>query len=133
GRHRHSPFCAVAHSVPSPSSHRDPTHGPNVLLSHCVVPFLIAHNIPMAVRARSTPLRYPPAHTVPSRSSRSALTLCPASSGCSVSVPLAQLARPASVPIQSVPSRATSRLRIQLLGRCRLPGGDHGILRTPSK
>src|SRR5262249_25018876 len=115
------------------SSSNDATHAPNALRSHCARPLLIAHNMPAASRTSPTPPAYPPAQSVPSRSSSSTLTLFPDSSGYRVSVPSFQLARPPRVPIQSVPSCAVNSVRIQLLGSCSVPDGCQGTLCTPSK
>jgi len=59
-----------------------------------------------------------PAHTVPSRASRSTVINFPSSSGTCASLPLFQPASPLFVPIQRVPSRTARRLKITLLGRC---------------
>ena len=65
---------------------------------------------------------------------RSYLTItCPLSSGYWVSLPSFQLKSPLAVPSQRVPSRAATRLRISLLGRCSPCGGCQGTTRMPSK
>src|SRR5215813_6347523 len=86
----------------------------------------MAHNFPVG-----TPT--PPAHTVPSRSSRSLKIHCPASCEYCVSLPPLQLTSPLSAPIQRVPSRVTSRLLIAPEGKCWSPGGCQGTALIPSK
>ena len=50
-----------------------------------------------------------------------------------MSLPSLQLASPSSVPIQRVPSRATNKLEMILLGSRSPAGGCHGNALTPSK
>src|SRR5208283_5088740 len=109
GLNRQSPDSAPAQSVPELSSYKLQTNEPKSpsFNWHCALPLRIAHSRPGGVPGEPPSV---PAHTVPSRSSSSDVTNCVPSSGYRVSLPPFQLTSPANVPIQSVPSRVTSRL-----------------------
>src|SRR5271165_1813208 len=88
GSHRHSPVPAATHRLPSESSYKDVTTAPSLPSSpkQVVPPPRIAQSFPVGPPN-------PPAHTVPSRSSKSAITDRWASAGYSARRPSFQLAQ----------------------------------------
>src|SRR5262249_29907170 len=99
----HSPSRPPAQRSLLLSSYKPTTPLPRLLSSpwHWTLPLRIAHSLPVG-----TPNA--PTHTEPSRSSRRAPTACPASSADVVSLAPFQRTSPLTVPIQRVPSLATS-------------------------
>src|SRR5688572_15750306 len=109
GFHRQTPDSAPAQRAPEPSSPRLQTKEPKAPSSpkHFARPLRIAHSRPVGLPGAPPST---PAHTVPSRSSSRDVTKSSPTSGYRVSSAPFQLKRPVNVPIQSVPSRVTSRL-----------------------
>src|SRR5271165_2758403 len=97
GSHRHSPVAAATQRLPSESSYKDVTTAPRLPSSpkQVVLPPRMAQSFPVGPPN-------PPAHMVPSRSSKSAITDPWASVGYSVRRSSFQLASPSKVPIQRV-------------------------------